>query len=199
MKVNHFCMLIVSLIFLSCQKQKEKMKIEFFANGKKYVLAEGKYNLDCKITYDTFSGAVNKLSLANQLRHRRLTFFALGVLDKELKKFDSIFIYSWTIVNNELKKDNDIVFENYDNDYAGYESVIRISGDISARYHHGVGSKDKFRLFLSIENEYAKGSFSGEFTSDKDSSRILISEGKFENIPIEKKSVNFYIESESKK
>lgn len=189
-KLSYIYILTIVILHNSCQSSDKKIKIQFTPNGKKYEIIENDRSLKCEITYDTFSTSKNNLNSIDRLRHKRLTFFYQSNPTKD-KQADSIILYSWMIVLNELKKDNNIIFENYDNEYAGYESVFKSENEISARYVHEIGTKDKFHLYISIDGNYAKGTFSGELTSDFDSTLVTISNGNFENVPFKKNSLNY--------
>ncbi len=185
---------LLPIVFIACKHEK-KVKIHLTVNDKKLEISEKNNPIICKISYDSFTNATNIKSDYDFLQDKSVSFSYISLGD-ESKKIDDITIYFFFKITGgaTLQKSIEVIYEDFSskNNTAGLESVIKIKNSISTRFKFlkEGGTKDKFQLNITIDKEYASGTFSGNLTSDFDGSRVIITDGKFENIPFERRAID---------
>lgn len=192
--MKYFYTLLVILIFTSCQLEKKKIRIQFTANDKMYEISGKDKAFICEVTYDSFTNSSNMKQKYDYVRNKGITFSYLSDLDAK-KKEEYVLKFFFRMCSDEIFPESaKVIYEDFSckNNTAGYESIFKVKGEISGRFkfREGGGTNDKFHLDLSIINNLASGTFSGELTSDLDNSRLLIKDGMFENIPFKRKSLD---------
>lgn len=186
--------LSILLCFVSCNVENKEPKIQFTANGEKYEVIGNDKTFMCEVKHEVFSNTKDIKSPYDDFKHNSISFIFINDFGKEeLDEFVINFLFK--MCSDELFPGYAKVtyedFTCFDNT-AGYKSVIKAKGKVSGRYTFlkGGGTNDKFHLDISVSNNLANGTFSGNITSDLDSNRLIIENGIFENIPFSRIAID---------
>lgn len=194
MRAKFFRIASLVLILTSCQPEHKEVMIQFTANDKSYEISGKDKTFICEITYDTFTIKSNMKSDYDFLRDRSITFSYFS--DRENKEANEYVInFFFKMCSDEPFPDSaKVIYEDFSckDNTAGYKSIIMAKNEIGGRFEfaEGGGTNDKFHLDISIKKNLANGTFSGELTSDVDSSKLIIKNGIFKNIPFKKNSLD---------
>lgn len=194
MQPKYFYGILLILVFASCKK-KQEMHIQFSINGKTYKISENDKKFSCELTYDTLSNKAFKPGETfNNFKDRGITFLYIAEITTPPEEVLVLNFFFKMCSDYSLQDSAKVIYEDFtcNDKTAGYKSVIKVPGEISARFKfkEGGGTDDKFHLSFSISNDFASGTFSGELSSDFDNRRIFIKDGSFQNIPFRRRSID---------